>query len=178
MSTPAASVATAEPSTTPPTQAQFSTPAPSRQPSGKASTAPPVTRSALALPSFTGQTHLDFGRIDSTFRRVDRVFDIKGQWNVANAIYHQLSQLVTVELAISHTAFIRMWRTFILKRVQDVFENEKSRRTDNFVRMGRNLPLPKPLDDLLYSIGQRHSRALGTIFDAIPPPRDTTPEDW
>lgn len=125
-----------------------------------------------------GQLLLDFGRLDSTYRRHDLIVNVDAQISVAQATYQQLEQLSAIALPMDEANFVRMWRTLILKRVQDVFELEKHRRAEHFIRVMPNLPVPAPLADLLYSLGQLHSRALGTVFDMVPPARPAVPQPW
>lgn len=141
--------------------------------------APPVSRpSGLSIPFVRGQLLLDFGRLDSTYHRQDLVLEIDNQNTVAAATYQQLEQLCPIALPMTQDDFVQMWKTLVLKRVQDVYEQEKHRRAPQFVRVMQNIPVPAPLADLLYSLGQHHSRALGTIFDMTPPPQPAQPPRW
>lgn len=116
-----------------------------------------------------GQLLFDFDQLDSIYRRHDLIVNIDALVSVAQAIYQQLKQLSAIALTMDEVNFVRMWRTLILKRVQDIFKLEKHRRAEHFIRVMPNLRVPAPLADLLYSLGQLHSRALGTVFDMIPP---------
>lgn len=78
----------------------------------------------------------------------------------------------------SQLGFTRILKTLLLKRVQDIFEHEKPRRSEHFIRVMRNLPVPAPLADILYALGQHHGRALGTVYDRVPPPRPAVPQPW
>lgn len=136
------------------------------------------TPSAPSIPAFRGSLLLDFGRLDSTYHRIDLPVSIANQVSVAHATYQQMEQLCSMALPLDQDTFARMWKTLILKRVQDIFEHEKHRRSEHFIRVMRNLPIPAPLADLLYALGQHHSRALGTIYDMVPPARAAVPEPW
>lgn len=133
---------------------------------------------ALAIPYLSGATLLDFGRRDSDYRVRDFVLNIGEQQTLPVRTYSQMEQLVRVDLPITREQFTRMWRTLILKRVQDVYEHEKHQRAEHFIRLVRNILVPAPLADLLYSIGQMHSSARGFVYDTIPPPRPANPPDW
>lgn len=84
----------------------------------------------------------------------------------------QLEQLSAIALPMDEVSFVRMWRTLIRKRVQDVFELEKHRRTEHFIHVKPNLPVPAPLAIF------NHRRALGTVFDMILPARPAVPQLW
>ena len=79
-------------------------------------------------------------------------------------------------LPITLKQFIRMWRTLILKRVQDVIEKQLLARPDHFVRLSRNIMLPAPCADLLYSLRQFHSNANGLIYNISQPARADPPQ--
>lgn len=144
-----------------------------------ANTAPTASRSPAATIGFLGgHLLLDFGRLDSTYRRINVTMSIDNQNTVARAVYRQMEQLCSVALLINEVNFIRMWKTLILKRVQDIYEQEKHTHAENFIRVMRNLPIPAPLADLLYALGQLHSRALGTIYDLVPPAKPAQAEPW
>lgn len=106
------------------------------------------------------------------------IVSIDNQSTLATATYLQLEQLCAVDLPLTESQFIRMWKTLILKRVQDIYEQEKHTRAQDFIRVMRNLPVPGPLADLLYSLGQLHSRALGTVFDTVSPAKASPAEAW
>lgn len=163
-----------------PTIASMATPnsAPARAQTSMAVASSASTPSAPSIPAFRGSLLLDFGRLDSTYHRVDLAVSIDNQVSVAHATYQQMEQLCSMALPMDIDTFTRMWKTLILKRVQDIFEHEKHRRSEHFVRVMRNLLIPAPLADLLYALGQHHSRALGTIFDMIPPARPAVPQPW
>lgn len=88
-------------------------------------------------------------------------------------------QLTSVDLPLTQEQFTQMWRTVLLKRVQDVIEKQRLARPAHFVRLGRNIELPAPLADLLYSIGRFHSNTNGVIYDIAQPARaDPPPPFW
>lgn len=133
----------------------------------------------VSLP-FLANPHasLAFGRMDSNYTVVEFTLRINNQDSVARAVHQQLTSLITMDLAINEANFIRMWKTLILKRAQDVFESEKSQRANNFVRLIRNVLLPGPLGDLLHSMGYMHSKANGTLYHIVPPAQPAQPETW
>lgn len=111
---------------------------------------------------------MNFGRLDSDYTIVDHAVNINGQDTLPGMTYDQQSELTTIDLPIDRLMFIRVWKTLILKRLQDVFEQEKRVRAQHFVRLARNQLLPAPLADLLYALGSFHSPATGVL------PYDTT----
>lgn len=121
---------------------------------------------------------LNFGRLDSDYTVVDHAVDINGQDTFPGMVYDQMSQLTTIDLPIDRPGFIRVWKTLILKRLQDVFEQEKRVRAQHFVRLARNQLLPAPLADLLHSLGSFHSPATGVIHHMTPPAQAAAPENW
>lgn len=121
---------------------------------------------------------LAFGRMDSDYRNVDFTVQIENQDSLSAATYEAISSAVTINLDITMAQFQQMWKTIILKRVQDVYEAEKYQRPVGFVRLGRQLPLPGPLADLCHSLGYVHSNATGHNYHIIPPPAPVQPEAW
>ncbi|KAF6198239.1 hypothetical protein GE061_007986 [Apolygus lucorum] len=121
-----------------------------------------------SLPFLQGSNLLDFGRMDRNYTVLDYVVIIDNQNAVATATFYQLVQLAVVDLPLLLEDFIRMWKTLILRRVHDVYEMEKKRRPDHFVRLARNIQVPAPLGDFLYSLGQLRSPVDGATHDIIP----------
>lgn len=119
-----------------------------------------------------------FGRLDSDFRILDHVFQVGLQVTLPTAVWQQIHQLTVVDLPITEDNFIRMWKTLLLKRVQDVFEQEKHHRADHFIRITRNMVVPAPLADLLYAIGSYYDPNEGVRHHIIPPARPAEPEPW
>jgi len=77
------------------------------------------------------------------------IVNVDAQVSVAQATNQQLEQLSAIALPMDEVSFVRMWRTLNRKRVQDVFELEKHRRAEHFIRVMPNFPVPAPLADLL-----------------------------
>lgn len=133
----------------------------------------------LVIPTLRSEHSLSFGRLDSDYQRLSRVLNIAAQDLLPTAVYNQLIQLTSVDPPLTRATFTRMWRTLILKRVQDVIEKQRLQRPEHFVRLARNIMLPAPLADLLYSIGSFHSRTNGLIYTTSQPSRaDPAPNWW
>jgi len=121
---------------------------------------------------------LDFGRLDRDYFIRDVHVNIDGQENLARATYNQMEQLTQMDLPIAEDDFVRVWKTLILKRIQDIFETEKCVRADHFVRITRSILLPAPLADLLYSLGMFLDTTSGITYHVIPPNRPAQPQPW
>lgn len=121
---------------------------------------------------------LQFGRMDSDYRVVDFTAQIENQNTLSAATYQAISAVTSINLDITQEQFVQMWKTILLKRVQDVYEAAKFSRPAGFVRLGRQIPIPGPLADLLHSIGHFHSNATGHNYHVIPPPAPVAPEPW
>lgn len=148
-----------------------------RQPPQPQRTTP--AQSSLSIPFLTGANSLSFGRTDSDYHTVDLVINIDAQETLPGLVYDQIIQLTSIDLPLTRGMFIQMWKTILLKRVQDVIEKQRLARPNHFIRLGRNLELPAPLADLVYSIGRFHSHATGVVYDIAQPPRaDPAPAYW
>lgn len=154
------------------------TSSPSPQRTRCPSVQPTTTTTSTTNESQRLSTVSDFGRLDSDYTVVDHAVDINGQDTLPGMVYDQMSQLTTIDLPIDRPGFIRVWKTLILKRLQDVFEQEKRVRAQHFVRLARNQLLPAPLADLLHSLGSFHSPATGVIHHMTPPAQAAAPENW
>lgn len=131
------------------------------------------------MPYLQGTGLIEFGRMDSTYLRLDLVLEVAEQTNLIGAVWDQLYQLTPAEPPINREDWIRVCRTLILKRVQDTYEVARGLRAPNFIHVSRTTLVPAPLGDLLYAIGSFHSRSNGAIIDMIPPERDAdNPAPW
>lgn len=119
-----------------------------------------------------------FGRLDSDYHVVDHTININVQDFLPRATWRQLHQMTFVDPPITEDDFVRMWKTLMLKRVTDVYEQEKHQRADQFIRLSRNLTIPAPLADLLYSLGSYFDPIEGVFHHIIPPPAPARPEPW
>lgn len=139
----------------------------------------PSAPNTLKIPALESKhTSYSFGRMDSDYSIITHVVEIDGQDTLSGQTYDQLLQLSNVALGITRNNFIRMWKTLILKRVQDVYEKQTHVRGEHFVRLDRGISLPAPLADLLYSLGSYHSNATGHIHQIEPPARPANPQEW
>lgn len=119
-----------------------------------------------------------FGRMDNDYQIVEHNARIANQNTLSGEVYDQILKMCTFPLPITRANFIRMWKTLILKRIQDIYECEKKQRPDNFVRLVRTIMMPAPLADLLFSIGSFTSTHTGKEHQIVPPPRPAQPEPF
>lgn len=148
------------------------------QEKAQAITLAPKPSTQLTIPFLTPQRTITLGRADSDYHTRDIVMSIAAQDTLPGLVHAQMTQLVDTELEITEAQFARMWKTLLLKRCQDVYEKEKYRRANHFVRLGAQMLVPAPLGDLVYSIGQYHNVAEGVVYDVNPPAQAAQPEDW
>lgn len=95
-------------------------------------------------------------------------------------IYDQQEQLCINTLPISRDDFIRMCKTLVLKRVQDVYEKCFNQRAAHFIRLYTNFFIPKPLYDLMSAIGSGYDGADGCHYYMSPvaQPATNPPSYW
>lgn len=157
--------------------APASTPQPPAPPTNPTPRPPPSSQmeSRFILPP---RWTLEFGRTQSDYTVRDFKLSIDNQNSLSKATYQQIFNLSLDQLPITEDEFVRMWKTLILKRVQDVYESTKCQRSPNFVRIIRNIYLPAPLADLIYSIGSFTEDKLGIVMTMVPPDQAAKPEPW
>lgn len=119
-----------------------------------------------------------FRNLKQNFGRCDPLRDVETfevsidtQDTLSALTYNTLVDVCLDDIPITEEAFIRMWKTLLLKRCQDVFEKEYKQRPQNYVRLDRQVTIPAPLGDLLSSIGQFMSYSIGREFNIRPPAR-------
>lgn len=117
-------------------------------------------------------------RMDADHTPYEHKINVNEQETLAKAVYETFLDMTTTDLPLNETDFVRMWKTLLVKRIQDIFESEKHRRSDNFIRLIRNIVLPAPLADLLHSLGHFKSTKTGKVHHLVPPPRAATPETF
>lgn len=134
----------------------------------------PMTISFLNQPS----TGLAFGRNDSDYHVLNRQVQIENQTVLPKLVFDQITSLVTVDLQLTEEMFVRMWKTMILKRTQDVYRIEKGIIPDDYLELDRDLIVPAPLYDLLNSLGSFISKETGDHLHLIPPNPNKKKEDF
>lgn len=148
------------------------------QPQSALPQAQPPQAQTVAIPMLRGTASIAFGRIDSDYHVATRIVDIANLTAVATATYHQLQQLSSIDFPLNVDEFVQVCQTLYLKRVQDVMEKENLVRPAHFVRMTRNIMVPAPIADLLYSLGNFHSKANGVRYVISQPDHPAQPPAW
>jgi hypothetical protein len=132
-------------------------------PSGHPSPEAPSPRNAYPF-QLSQRLTSPIRRCHTDFSIRDVAINIDAQETLATATYNQLVQLAALELPINAADFVRMWKTLILKRVLDVYESEKRLCANHLKEISRNMRLPAPLADLLYSLGSFFDPSSGTVL--------------
>lgn len=100
---------------------------------------------------------------------------------VIGATYDAMERILAGLLvpAISRDDFIRVSRTMILKRLQNVYEGVTSIRPPHFIQMSLGITVPQPIGELLYALGPyRCTQLYGYyIFISSAQPVENIP-DW
>ncbi len=65
--------------------------------------------------------------------------------------YDMMLRLVRVQLPITQVNFIKVWKTLLLKCVEDVYYKETGVHPGRFLHCASTIPVSTPLDDLLYN---------------------------
>lgn len=169
----------------PPAPAQAPAPQPVVAPPPQAQAAPPAAVapqppvSTNPIPAMANpHIALMFNRMDSDYTIVNHVLQIANQNTLSGEVYDELVAINSDDLEMTRLNFIRVWKTLILKRAQDIFETEKKVRSQNFVRLIRTIALPAPLADLLATLGSFTSHATGHQHHISPPPQAAEAEDF
>lgn len=160
-----------------------------------ATTAPPTTIQAQATPiaqvapdppkATNPIPTMNNARIFQRFNRMDRdstfvshTVQIANQDTLSGETYDQLAQISTVTLPITRANFIAMWKSLLLKRIQDVFEQEYGTRPDHHIRVTRTITGPATLMDLLHACGSFFSAVTGRQHFIVQPARAAEPENF
>ena len=87
---------------------------------------------------------------------------------VAKQTYNQICELSLTNPPITQHEFVRTWKTLILYRAQNVYECQTGTPPPNRIRLAPSVTLPRPLADIIYSIGRWQSSANGVNYDIRP----------
>lgn len=156
----------------------------SNQNENQESNVPPTSKTALPptqLLKFEMLSRFEvfdiFGRQDSDYTVIEHAVRIEQQTTLSKLVFAHLQALKRPPLPLTLDEFQDIWRILILKRVQDVYEKERSQRHNDFVRIDRGIMAPAPLADLLHSLGRYTSRN-GHVHDIVPPAKAATAPKW
>lgn len=131
----------------------------------------PILRNALSL---------NFGTLDTDYFTQDVTVRVGEQQSMPLHVFAQLHELTTGNLPLTLQSFRRMWKTLLLKRVQDIMEMQSNVRPEHHVNMSREILIPAPLHDLLTSLGTFKSKRLGITYNLVQPvyPNRDAPDWW
>lgn len=136
-----------------------------------------LTPLVLRIPDMT----LQFGRLNSTRRRVIVIVDPSLLERVLDEMYTAMTATLNGFAVpfITRENFIRMCRTLIAKRLQDIMEWQNGIRPANLIQIVRVIDVPQPLAELLYSFGPYFCQLNGKqyYYGLIPRP-DVHPPNW
>ena len=123
---------------------------------------------------------LGFGRMDSVQPIVAATLTIDTLDQVAKITYDQISQLSLTAPPLAQEEFIRVWKTILLYRVQNIQECELIVAPPHRIKLAPSLLLPRPLGDLVYHLGRWQSQTNGIIYDVRAPikPAEHIPDWW
>lgn len=144
----------------------------------------PLISSQLApTPQVLSQPELklQFGRLNATRRRIAVTVDPGLLTRVWQKEYRVLTTCLggLIAPSISEDEYIRMSRTLLLKRLQDIQEYQTGIRPDGTIRMARGLEIPQPSAELLYALGPYFCDVNGRqYFTTYPPTPTQTPPNW
>jgi len=119
-----------------------------------------------------------FFQPESTYHQVDILVNIDKFEYLSKAVYQQICLISITDPVISQPDFVRLMKTFLLKRLCDIYEGEKGRRHEAYMHLSPHIKLPGPLHALFDSIGQYHCLKLGVVFSVVPPSIPSTPPNW
>lgn len=111
---------------------------------------------------------------------MDHPVSIDNQNTLAMATWHYWTATYYRDLPIGEDAFVRMWKTLILRHLQDIYERYRQIPADHLVPIFGTMPVPSPLDDLLNALGTYDDRSTGIrhrVVAPTPPPEQPFPED-
>lgn len=129
----------------------------------------------IALPEKFLQT---FQIPDGCYHRINRVVAIENQTLLPEMVYYQLWRFNMTDLELSLQEFKRVWRTLILKRVQDVYKEVTFAIPSDYIKLNRGILVPAPLSDILKALGTFRSQSTGAYYVATPPAHPADSPDW
>ena len=159
-------------------------PTTSRSPAVPISSSDPAKakEGSLALPfAQTVNVRLGFGRLDSDNYTVAARRNINVLNRVAIATYNQIVELSVTNPQLTQEEYVRVWKTILLYRTQNIEECETGTPvTAHRLRLAPTITMPRPLADLVYSLGRWKSNTNGVVYDVRVPayPNENPPPWW
>lgn len=141
-----------------------------------------VTQPAVTLVPVLSNTELrlQFGRMMSTRRVI--VLDVNPE--LLNRVFYRTYQVMNMTLGsvmdapIGMADFIRVCKTIVFKRLQDIQEYNSYIPVVGAVKFARALSVPQPLGELLYALGGYFAQWNGIQYHLRPTPATLNPEPW
>ena len=117
-------------------------------------------------------------RSDYTIR--DLRVNIDATESLAKETYAKMTLLTFFDLPINEAGFVRMWKTLVLKRCQDIFKMAKCIRPEHYLhRLSTwSILVPAPLAELLYSLGTFNDVHRGIVYHMVPPEKGASAPNW
>lgn len=114
---------------------------------------------------------LQFGRFRSGWTRIDLQINIDAIERVAGSVRVMEFSLGGILVApITRANFIRVTKTLILRRLQDVVESFTCQRSPQTINIGRGTSVPEPIGELLYALGNYYCDWNGIQYALSEPP--------
>lgn len=127
----------------------------------------------VATPSITGRPTIvlsanpeimrTMGRMDSDMTPASITVDPAHFERVPTQVFRQLEQLHPIgALPITLNQFLRVSRSLMLRRLQDIVEGTTYSRVPNAIPLNRSIMIPQAVGDLIYALGNYYVEATGT----------------
>lgn len=160
-------------------------PPPARPPAPSQPAPPPSTPQSTSnfQPALLSRPELklQFGRLNSTRRRITVNINPGLFERVFRTEYRVLVQTLGGLIAptITEDEYLRMSRTLVLKRLQDIVEFQSGIRPADAIRMARAVEVPMPTAELLYSLGPYFCDVNGKQYQlSYTPAPANNPPNW
>lgn len=162
-------------------------PAPGVPTASQTAQGPAPVQSTIAQPAITlvpllnsPELKLQFGRMMTRRRVVTLHINPGAITRVVNRTYQSMVRTLggVMDAPITQVNFLRITRTLMLKRVQDIVEASTGVRPDQPIRIARTMPLPQPIGELFYAIGTYYCQWNGIKYEITSSAPLVPPEDW
>lgn len=126
------------------------------------------------------ELRLQFGRLNSRRARVNLTVNPGLLTRVYTAEYHAavscLAGMIIPEINVDD--YVRISRTFLLKRLQDVVEYQSGIRPPGALQLARGFDVLRPSAELLYALGPYFCDLDGKQYNLAIHPAGAVPENW
>ncbi|XP_055713245.1 uncharacterized protein LOC129807785 [Phlebotomus papatasi] len=136
--------------------------------------------SQLSVPSMSSPRLPNFSGVYPDGYEIKIIVDPDRYEILPIRVYNILQVVSGNDLGITVEDYTRMWRTLLLKRLQDIYEYTYYVRPDHYIRISNivPVPIPAPLGDMLTLIGQYIIPSNGITLQPVPPSRASPAQDW